>query len=479
MPTRLPSLLLALVATASVAGVFLCTAPLAMKLAIAAMMALAIWRPAEGLVAAAGFAPLGGGLAALTHSSRSWSLPLVCAFLAGVAIRESIQPREPRDRVVTVVAAVWVAIVFLSLGVEIAAQRPPGQPLTVFLGKFLSWLVQKFPMTALRDFPGVAAAALASGGAALFAVAATLCRREPTLAARTVSALVLSVGALGALNVNRLIEAALRRPPFLEALVHLHQTRRINTTFTDVNAAGAMFVLMIPIAVGLGSLRGYRWLPWTISPFLLAGAWFSGSRTALAMLPVSIAILVIARTTRRGARGLAAAAALLMGVTALSALVVLAYPRTAAHGSIFVAYGVRYDLLTTTLRMAREAPLFGVGIGRYYDRSREFMPPRLRRQYRAQNAHNQYLQVLGELGVIGLASFAAMVAVGVGPALRTLARRAGDPMLAGLAIGCVTFLLIGLGMHPLLTGEVAVVFYLVLGLSRAAASTSTRSSVSP
>ena len=43
MPTRLPSLLLVLVATASVAGVFLGTAPLAMKLAIAAMMALTIW----------------------------------------------------------------------------------------------------------------------------------------------------------------------------------------------------------------------------------------------------------------------------------------------------------------------------------------------------------------------------------------------------------------------------------------------------
>ena len=178
------------------------------------------------------------------------------------------------------------------------------------------------------------------------------------------------------------------------------------------------------------------------------------------------------------AAGWCVAAALLVGVTAVSGLVLLAYPRTAAHGSIVVAYGVRRDLVTTTLRMVREAPIFGVGIGRYYDRSTKFMPPRLRRQYRAQNAHNQYLQVLGELGVIGLASFAAIVVVGVGPALRTLARRAGDPMLAGLAIGCVTFLLIGLGMHPLLTGEVAVVFYLVLGLSRAAASTSTRASVS-
>ncbi len=378
----------------------------------------------------------------------------------------------------TLAALAWVAIVGLSIAVEIAEQRPAGQSLPLFLGHFLTWLVRKFPMTALRDYPGVAAAALAGGGAALFAMTATLCRRDPSLVARTVSALVLSVAALGALNVNRLIEAALRRPPFLEALVDLHQTRRINTTFTDVNAAGALFVLMIPVALGLVGVRGHRWLAWTTTPFLLAGAWLSGSRTALAMLPVSVAILVIARATRRGGRGFVVAAALLIAVIAVSGLVLLGYPRTAAHGSIVVAYNVRRDLVTTTLRMARGAPLFGVGIGRYYDRSTEFMPPRLRRQYRAQNAHNQYLQVLGELGVIGLVSFAAIVAVGVGPALRTLARRAGDPMLAGLAIGCVTFLLIGLGMHPLLTGEVAVVFYLVLGLCRAAASTSTRASVS-
>jgi len=478
MPTRLPSLLLALVATASVAGVFLGTAPLALKLTIAAMVALAMWRPADGLVAVAAFAPLGGGLAALTHSSRSWSLPLVCAFLAGVAIRESIQPREPQDRAVMAVAGVWVAIVFLSLGVGIAAQRPASQPPTVFLAEFLTWLVQKFPMTALRDFPGVSAAALASSGAALFAVAVTLCRRDPTLAARTISALVLSVGALGALNFNRLVEAALRRPPVLEALVNLHQMLRINTTFTDVNAAGALFVLMIPVAAGLAGVRGYRWLALTTIPFLLAGAWLSGSRTALAMLPVSVAVLIIARTAHRSGRAWAVAAALLASVIALSTLVVLTYPRTPAHGSIVVAYGVRRDLVTTTLRMVREAPFFGVGIGRYYDRSTQFMPPRLRRQYRSQNAHNQFLQVLGELGVIGLAAFAAMVAVGVGPALRMLSQRARDPLLAGVTIGCMTLLVIALGMHPLLTAEVAIVFYLVLAVSRAAASASTRASVS-
>ena len=80
MSSRLSSLLLALMAAATIAGVFLGTTPLAMKAAIAAVIALAIWRPGDGLVVVAAFAPLGGALAALSHSSRSWTLPLVCAF---------------------------------------------------------------------------------------------------------------------------------------------------------------------------------------------------------------------------------------------------------------------------------------------------------------------------------------------------------------------------------------------------------------
>ena len=365
----------------------------------------------------------------------------------------------------TLAALAWVAIVGLSIAVEIAEQRPAGQSLPLFLGHFLTWLVRKFPMNALRDYPGVAAAALAGGGAALFAMTATLCRRDPSLVARTVSALVLSVAALGALNVNRLIEAALRRPPFLEALVDLHQTRRINTTFTDVNAAGALFVLMIPVALGLVGVRGHRWLAWTTTPFLLAGAWLSGSRTALAMLPVSVAILVIARATRRGGRGFVVAARAShrrhRGIGARP-------PRLPTNGSAWLDC----RRLRRSPRSGRRRRANGAGSAALRRRDRpllrsihEVHAAAAPAAYRAQNAHNQYLQVLGELGVIGLASFAAIVAVGVGPALRTLARRAGDPMLAGLAIGCVTFLLIGLGMHPLLTGEVAVVFYVVLGLS--------------
>ncbi len=469
MSSRLSSLLLALMAAATIGGVFLGTTPLAMKAAIAAAIALAIWRPGDGLVVVAAFAPLGGALAALSHATRSWTLPLVCALLVGVAIREAIQPHPTRDRVATLAVAVWVAIVLLSLALEVASQRPTGQPVSLFLGHFLTWLVRKFPMVALRDYPSVNSAALACAGTALFAVTATLCRRDSSLAIRVVGALIVSVAALGALNVNRLIEAALRRPRFLPALVELHQTTRINTTFPDLNAAGAVFVLMLPIAIALVSVHRTRWLAWTAVPLLLAGAWLAGSRTALVALPMSVAMLVISRARLASWHRLGLAVAFFIGIIGLSVLVVLAYPRTAAHGSIVVAFGVRQDLVTTTLRMARAAPLLGVGIGRYYDRSTQFMPPRLRRQYRAQNAHNQFLQVLGELGVVGLAAFAMVIGAGLGPALRTIAGRIRDPMIAGLATGCTAFLLVSLGMHPLLIPEVAVAFYLTLGLTRAAA----------
>ncbi len=477
MHTRLPSLLLAVAATASLAGVFLGPTPLVMKVAIAAVIALSAWRPGDGLVVVAAIAPLGGALSALSQAPRSWTVALLFALLAGVAFRESIRPREPRDRAAMIVVAVWVSAVLVSLTLGLFEQRPPTQPPAVFFGSFLAWFLTKFPMFALRDYPGVGAAALVTSGAALFAVTATLCRREPALARRLVGALLLSVAALGALNVNRLIEAALRRPPFLQSLIALHQTLRINTTFTDVNAAGAVFVLMIPVSFALLGVRGLRWLAWSASPCLLAGAWLTGSRTAMAVLPVSIVLLIglPPRGIRRRSLGLAAA--LLVGVIGASIVVLLASPRTVAHGSAAVAINVRRDLVTTTMQMVRKRPFFGVGIGRYYDASPRFMPSRLRRQYRNENAHNQYLQVLGELGVVGLVAFLLLLCVALVPALKAFTL-VGDPLMGGVAIGCLAFMLTGLSMHPLLTAEVAAAFYVLLGVARAGGTAGWRPSVS-
>ena len=65
--------------------------------------------------------------------------------------------------------------------------------------------------------------------------------------------------------------------------------------------------------------------------------------------------------------------------------------------------------------MAREAPLFGIGIGRFFEESARLASPELRQYYSAQNAHNQVIQLLGELGVPGAALFLAVLACSLAP----------------------------------------------------------------
>ena len=68
--------------------------------------------------------------------------------------------------------------------------------------------------------------------------------------------------------------------------------------------------------------------------------------------------------------------------------------------------------------MAREAPLFGIGVGRFFEESARLASPELRRYYSAQNAHNQVIQFLGELGVPGAALFLAVLACSLAPGWR-------------------------------------------------------------
>ena len=51
--------------------------------------------------------------------------------------------------------------------------------------------------------------------------------------------------------------------------------------------------------------------------------------------------------------------------------------------------------------MFASAPIFGVGVGRYFERSPEFMPDEIRELYGAENAHNYFAQSFAELGIAG------------------------------------------------------------------------------
>jgi hypothetical protein len=109
-------------------------------------------------------------------------------------------------------------------------------------------------------------------------------------------------------------------------------------------------------------------------------------------------------------------------------------------------------------------PLFGVGVGRYYDLSPTYAPSVLAVIWRAhENAHNNFVQVLAELGAPGLIFFVTVVGGAWLTAVRA-ARRDGDWSLPA-AIG--TFLLTCLTGHPLLVLEAAFPFWTAVGMAAA------------
>ena len=300
------------------------------------------------------------------------------AFVGGASANRLRDSSSPEHVPVLAACLFWAAVVVSSLATLLAVRQGPSEAPGQFTASFFDWLVHRHPMGP-GGYPGVSAAFLAAGAGALFALASVLCRRTAQLADRVTLALLVSVSALGALSVNRLMELALARPPFLTSIVELHRRLRISAAVPDLNAAGALFLLLIPVACDLLWTRSRRLAAALMLPWLFAGLWLTGSRSALVMLPVGLAVLILIRTrdTTRAVSGVSLRVALLASLICVTALVVALHPRAAAYHSAGRAVSIREDLVTTSFRMARAHPLFGVGIGNYQRSSPDFMPVRL------------------------------------------------------------------------------------------------------
>jgi hypothetical protein len=129
--------------------------------------------------------------------------------------------------------------------------------------------------------------------------------------------------------------------------------------------------------------------------------------------------------------------------------------------------------MITGLRMIASAPVFGVGIGRYFEMSGRFMPPSIYWFYFHENAHNNFLQIGGELGLLGLFAFVWFL---IAAAQRIIHARPNpaDTLMLASAAGAATFVATWLTSHPLLVPEVAYSFWIVLGIALARADAALR-----
>lgn len=446
--------------------------PWLVLVALGGLAALAAIRPAPALLVVAALTPIAAYLGRRFNWEVAWAETLVVAFAAGWWIG-SVRPRpgaHASTRALRLPASVFAIVLLASVVVALSVDQ-------VRLGSsgLARALWQYFAREYFTNggaFPSLHAAALLLEGLLLFAAAAKLSASDRRFTAWATRTLAASAAVAATLNLVHLAVSAARFDHFWTVLAENVATVRINDHYADVNAAGSQFTLLFFVAAGLAFDRRRRrpaWLPATL--VLALGVWMSGSRTALVACPVALALVSIAGAQVWAARRRRLAIWAAGAVLALTAVAVVYAPARGNQAAPSVAASVRVEMARTTGRMVADSPVFGIGLGQFYQRSGEFSSPELLELFppaRHENAHNNFLQVLGETGMIGLSAFVWILAAAIFAVWGGLKRDPSTVLAwSGLA-GIIAFLLTCLAGHPLLTREAAYTFWLLLGVTAGA-----------
>lgn len=117
----------------------------------------------------------------------------------------------------------------------------------------------------------------------------------------------------------------------------------------------------------------------------------------------------------------------------------------------------RLELWKAALAMAKEHPFFGIGIGTFMDRLKDYSC--LSGQY----AHNSFLQILAEQGVVGLGSIAAFLWVLFIRAWKAI-KSGGDILYAGVFSSLAAFSVCAFFDTHLYSLRLSALFWLLCGL---------------
>jgi hypothetical protein len=428
--------------------------PLAGKILQLVLLAVAVARPANGLIVLAGLGPLGHNIESLlslpTGPPHALEM-MVGAVITGVLLRSRVDDEPSRTAA--------LAVLMAAVGLASAATLMPSRLLIATTTDLTVWQ----HLTGLwRDGFGAvwlpaASAIVVAEGMALVWAAETIVRRDRAVAATVVAFLLIGCSAAGLLNLSRVIGAALRGGDFVHAAPALLLNARYNM-FYDRNAAASMFALAL--LAGLALWRRPSWpraIVGTLVATMAATLWLSGSRIAMLAVLITATGAAAFRAVPPGRRLKWAALGVVGAVVAAGVAYALLYP---AGRSDIVSFSIlgRLQMAGVALRMARAWPMFGAGIATFPDHSVAFGSP-----FGPENAHNNALQILAEEGAAGLAATAGLVGLVVVAAVRDEAR-APSAVRFWLLAGGAGFGITAMTGHPLLVPEVALLLWMMLGV---------------
>ncbi len=440
--------------------------PLRLKAACAVVMAAALAQPVAGLLLVSALAPAGLLLAPAPASAAE---ALAWSFVAGwlAAIWRPLQTRTVPSfagRSIAVYAGVvgtsWLGLILANAG---------GIPL-VHLPGFLLRAVSPDYLVFSSPEPETWSAIHALTGLALLAAGLVLARNEPRLARWLAATLVGTSAVLGLATLGGVWREWATQGYGGWYLWRYATGVRYSLHLTDLNAAGSLFVLAGLVAASLAVTGLWRGLAAGAVVLMLPALWLSGSRSAVTGAVAAGALMLLwgpgrSGVSKLGPRVVLPAAVLL--VVVLGGVFVTSSLTNDPTGTASASLGMRSEFAATSTRMIASAPAFGLGIGRYYPRSPEFMSTRLRALYPYENAHNYFLQQFAELGLIGGGLFLLMLGV-LCRGIWTALHRRPEPAETALFTGVIAYLATCLTGHPLLVPEAALPFWAALGVAAAA-----------
>jgi O-antigen ligase len=423
------------------------------------IVAATFWQPLWGLVLTTALAPAGALLAAAPARAAellAWSL--VAGWLLSIR-RPLSQAGWPRN-VMTPLALYAGALVgsWLALTVSGAAGIPPFA-LPQFIVRALppGYLAVSSPEAEtwmmLQSLAGLGA----------FVAATAIARNDPRTVRWLGRGIVASMTILAAatlVDVARQWAAAGYGADFLGRYI---RGERFSLPLADVNAAASLYALVAVIALAYGWLQPTQRFVWLLLLVILASAlWFSGSRSAYLAFAAGAGVLAAIRQRWQPTRRHVFLAASVF-LAAMLAAGTLMDPQSEVEGSAEQSVNLRSQFLLTSARMFASAPVFGVGVGRYFDRSAEFMTPELRDRYGNENAHNYFVQQFTELGIVGGALFVWLAWIVLWQGWRAVIQRPDDIALQALFAGTAAYVLTCATGHPLLVPEAALPFWVSFG----------------
>ncbi len=414
----------------------------------------------------------------------AWSEGIACsaaALLAGlVAARNALLHQRDRRWWIWLPVIAYLAISTLQLIPLPAAVWQTISPRTLELRKELlsdlpnaAEVLHRMPATLYPHATRHDLRLVLLAGSVLFVVTSLF--RSPTRIRRLMVWLALLGGAMGTLALAQDLTKATGIYWHVAIGIAPHGGTFVNhnhfAQFMNLTLGCALGLLLSSLPKDPSASRQIAW--WTI-PILLIGAVaipLSLSRGGLLSMIVG-GLVLLTMLARRGSFWRIGAVILVLGILAFAGVLALGIDRLYESFRVAVTpegYATRLQMDRDALRIWREFPALGVGLGAH-----EVVFPAYERQIAgnvATHVENEYIQTLEEMGLAGFTCVVLFIAIVIASWIRGVNAR--DPRAYGSALGLgyglfavMTHSLTDYGQHlPAVAGMSAVVSALLINLA--------------